>query len=155
MKTNEEVTKEWYDMIFSYSQLKDITTDEKQTLITYFDGIDTIANGLYKQHIFDRLEKIIWELVWGLDNMTIWCVVNTLQEAAAAIWILNDKKLPYQEWLIDNYLDYWIENPKRMCEPLFTDGSDGKNLHEATGNAGFRFINKYAIYAVDKMKETI
>jgi hypothetical protein len=154
MKTGKEIKNEWYEMLFSFPQLKDITDDEKNTLTAYFNDINYFAWEL-KDHILKRLEKIIWELVWGLDEIQVDFLINVLQETSVAIWILNDKKLPDQKWLINNYLDYWIENPNRMCEPLNTTDTNG-NFHEAIGNAGQRFINKYALWAIDKMKnETI
>jgi len=151
MKSNEETKKEWYDMLFEYPQLKSMSDVEKQELIRYFDEIDVTAHGV-KQHIFDKLETIIWHLVWPHDDMfQVWLLVSTLQETAGAIWILNDKKLPNVEWLINNYLDYWTEDPKRMCTPLFTDGSQGKNFHEAIGYAGNRVINKFALWVIERM----
>ena len=155
MKTNEEIRKESYDMLFSFPQMKDTTDVEKQTLIKYFDEIDATAHN-NQLHIYDKLHKIIWDLVWPYDYIIqVYLLTSTLQEVAVAIWILNEKKLPNIEWLIDTYLDYWTEDPKRMCEPLFTDGSQGKNFHEAIGYAGNRTINKIALHVIDKMNEVI
>lgn len=151
MKTNEEIKKEWYDMLFGFPQLKDISDVEKQTLTKYFDDIDTKAHEL-KLHIFEKLRKIIWDLVWPYDDIIqVYLLVSNLQEVAAAIWILNEKKLPNVEWFIDCYLDYWTEDPKRMCEPLFTDGSQGKNFHEAIGVSAHRSINRFALHTISKM----
>jgi len=155
METTTEIKKEWYDMLFEYPQLKNISDAEKQELIKYFNDIDYTAHEL-KLHIFEKLRKIIWDLVWPCDDIIqVYLLVQTLQEVSAAIWILNDKKLPNIEWLINNYLDYWTEDPKRLCIPLFTDGSQGKNFHEAIGNANFRFVNKYALYVIEQMNKEL
>lgn len=154
MKTNEEIRTEWYDILFSYPQLKNISEEDKQTLTDYFDKIDSKAHEI-KQQIFDLLETKVFtlDLVWPPDDMIqIWIMIHNVQEAAVAIWIINDKKLPEPEWLINRYYDYWIEKPERMCEPLTTDGSDGKNLHEAMGNVGNRLMNKFANWIVERMK---
>lgn len=151
MKTIEELRKEWYDMLFSFPQLKGITETEKDTLIKYFDEIDSTAHR-NQLHIYEKLHKIMWDLVWPYDDIIqVWNLVSVLQEVAAAIWILNDKKLPDIEWFIDCYLDYWTSDPKRMCEPLFTDGSQGKNFHEAIGNSTHRFVNKFALHVIKEM----
>lgn len=150
MKTDTEITNEWYEMLFSFPQLKDITDDEKNELTVYFNDVHFYAYEL-KDHILKRLEEIIWDLVWGLDEIQVDLLVGVLQEASVAIWILNDKKLPDQKWLINNYLDYWIENPKRMLEPLNTSDTNG-NFHAAIGNAGMRCINKYALHVIEGMK---
>lgn len=150
-KSIEEIKREWYDMLFQYPQVKDATDVEKQAIISYWDELDAKANEL-KLHIFERLETIIWHLVWPHDDMIqVWLLTQTLQEVAIALWVLNDKRLPDTAWLIDNYLDYWTGDPERMCTPLFTDGSQGKNFHEAIGNASFRFCNKYAIWALEQL----
>lgn len=151
MKSVEEMKEEWYEMLFSYPQIKDITDKEKKELICYFNDIDYLVNGSLKEHIFERLKKIIWDLIWGLDDMTIYGIVDVVQESSVAIWILNNKQLPTAEWLINNYLDYWIEDPKRLCEPLNMTGTDG-NFHESIGNASNRCINKYANWAIEIMK---
>jgi hypothetical protein len=151
MKSNEEIRKEWYDLLFEYPQLKSMSDVEKEELIRYFDKIDVTAHRV-KQHIFDKLETIICDLVWPHDDiMQVYLLTGILQETAVAIWILNEKKLPNIEWLIDTYLDYWTEDPKRMCEPLFTDGSQGKNFHEAIGYAGNRTVNKIALHVISEM----
>ena len=151
MMTHEEYKVEMYKLLFAFPQLKDITETEKAELTAYFDQIDDIC-WKTKVAIFEKLHPIYWDLVWGDDDMTIYGIVDICQESAAAIWILNDKKLPEVQWLINNFLDYWVEDPKRLCEPLFTDGSDGKNLHESIGNAGTRCVNKYALHAIKGMK---
>lgn len=154
-KTIEEIKKEWYDMLFEFPQLKGISDVEKQTLTKYFDEIDFTANN-NQLHIYEKLHKIIWDLVWPYDDIIqVYLLVQTLQEVAVAIWILNEKKLPNVEWLMDTYLDYWTEDPKRLCEPLFTDGSQGKNFHEAIGYAGNRTINKIALHVISQMKQTV
>ncbi len=154
-KTKEELRKEWYDLLFEFPQLKGINDVEKQTLIKYFDEIDDTAHN-NQLHIYDKLSKVVWELVWPHDDiMQVYILVGILQEVAIAIWILNEKKLPNVEWLIDCYLDYWTEDPKRMCAPLFTDGSQGKNFHEAIGGCSNRILNRFALWAIDKMNEVV
>ena len=154
MKTDEEMTKEWYDLLFQYPQFKDITTEDKKTLTDYLDSIAVVAMD-EKEKIFKRLEEIIWDLVWPSDDIIqVFLLTGVLQETAMAIWTMNDKKLPDPSWLIDNYLDHWIKDPKNMCEPMFPNGSDNnKNFHEAMGGAQFRIINRYANHVINKMKE--
>ena len=84
-KTNDELKKEWYDMLFEYPQLKNISDYEKQTLVKYFDEIDLTAHQ-NQLHIYEELRKIIWDLVWPHDDIIqVLLLTQTLQEVAVAI----------------------------------------------------------------------
>lgn len=161
MKIMDDYKKEFYDSLLSYPQLMDITEDERATLIVYFDSIETTSENM-KQQIFDRCEKIWWDLVWNPDDpIQIYLVYWFLQKVSVAIWILNNKKLPDVTWLINNYLDYRDIDAKlpfeekNLLEPLFPKGETKKRdlLKDACGYAEHRIQNRYALWVIESMNK--
>ena len=160
---SDDYKKEFYDWLLSYPQLKDITEDERATLIAYFDNLETTSENM-KQQIFDRCEKIWFDLVWSPDDpCQIYLMYWFLQEVAVAIWILNDKKLPDATWLINNYLDYRDADAKlpfeekKLLEPLAPKGETKKcdSLKKACGYAGHRITNRYALWVIESMNKNV